>query len=68
MEDTFYQSLVEGRTPVHVRCRDGYELPYAVVKDVGTYVILFETAAGTELVFKHAIISIHLVPPQAPKA
>ncbi len=68
MEDTFYQSLVEGRTPVHVRCRDGYELPYAVVKDVGTYVILLETAAGTELVFKHAIISIHLVPPQAPKA
>lgn len=68
MEETFYQSLVDGQTPVHLRCRDGYELPHATVKDVGTYTLLIETAVGTELVYKHAIISIRVLPRQGPEA
>ncbi len=61
MEDSFYQGLVDARTPVHLRCRDGYEIPHAVLKDVGTYTLLVETRGGTELIFKHAIISIRLL-------
>ncbi len=68
MEETFYQSLVEAQTPVHLRCRDGYELLRAVVKDISTYTMLVETPKGTELVFKHAIISIRILPAQAPEA
>ncbi len=68
MEETFYQSLVEAKTPVHLRCRDGYELPRAVVKDISTYTMLVETPKGTELVFKHAIISIRILPAQVPEA
>jgi sRNA-binding regulator protein Hfq len=68
MEEAFYQPLVEGRTPVHLRCRDGYELPRAVIKEAGTYSLLLETPAGTELVFKHAVISIRVLPPQTPEA
>ncbi len=68
MEETFYQSLVEAKTPVHLRCRDGYELPRAVVKDISTYTMLVETPKGTELIFKHAIISIRILPVQAPEA
>jgi sRNA-binding regulator protein Hfq len=62
MEDTFYQGLVEEQTPVHLRCRDGYEIPHAVLRDVGTYTLLVEARGGTELVYKHAIISIRLLP------
>ena len=61
MEDSFYQGLVEARTPVHLRCRDGYEIPHAILRDVGTYTLLVDTRGGTELVFKHAIISIRLL-------
>jgi sRNA-binding regulator protein Hfq len=61
MEDSFYQGLVEARTPVHLRCRDGYEIPHATLRDVGTYTLLVDTRGGTELVFKHAIISIRLL-------
>lgn len=68
MEDTFYQTLVEERTPVHLRCRDGYEIPRAILKDVGTYTLLVEAGGGTELVYKHAIISIRLLPTTAPEA
>jgi sRNA-binding regulator protein Hfq len=68
MEETFYQSLIDSRTPVHLRCRDGYELPRAVVKDVSTYAVLVETSKGSELIFKHAIISIHVLPAQVPEA
>lgn len=68
MEETFYQSLVDSRIPVHLRCRDGYELPRAVVKDISTYALLVETPKGTELVFKHAVISIRVLPAQVPEA
>jgi sRNA-binding regulator protein Hfq len=65
MEEALYRSLIERRTQVHLRCRDGYELPRAVIKEAGTYVILLETPGGTELVFKHAIISIRMPPTDA---
>jgi sRNA-binding regulator protein Hfq len=58
MEDSFYQALVAGQTPIQLRCRDGYEVPHAVLKDVGTYTLLLETPGGPELVYKHAVISI----------
>ncbi len=66
MEDSFYQALVAGQTPIHLRCRDGYEVPRAVLKDVGTYTLLLETSGGPELVYKHAVISIR--PLTAPAA
>ncbi len=68
MEETFYQSLVDSGTQVHLSCRDGYELPRAVVKDVSTYALLVETPKGTELIFKHAVISIRVPPGQLPEA
>jgi RNA chaperone Hfq len=58
VEDEFFQPLIEARTPVHVRCRDGYEIPRAVLREVGTYTLLVEADGATELVYKHAIISI----------
>ncbi len=58
MEDEFLRQLVAAGTPVHIRCRDGYEIPEAVVRDFGTYSLLVEHAAGRELVFKHGIIAI----------
>ena len=61
VEDEFFQPLIEGRTPVHVRCRDGYEMPHAVLREVGTYTLLVEADGATELVYKHAIISIRPV-------
>lgn len=57
-EDGFYLALLEARTPVHIRCRDGYEIPHAVLRDVGTDTLLVEAGGGTELLYKHAIISI----------
>jgi sRNA-binding regulator protein Hfq len=62
VEDAFYRSLVSDRTPVHLRCRDGYEVPRAIVRDAGTYALLVETPGGLELFFKHAIISIRVLP------
>jgi hypothetical protein len=67
VEDAFYRSLVGERTPVHLRCRDGYEVPHAIVRDTGTYALLVETEDGLELFFKHAIISIRVLP-KAPQA
>jgi sRNA-binding regulator protein Hfq len=58
MEDDYLRSLVSTSTPVHIRCRDGYEIPEAVIRDVGTYSVLVESDAGRELVFKHGILSI----------
>ncbi|HLN12946.1 MAG TPA: RNA chaperone Hfq [bacterium] len=58
MEDAFYQSLIANRTPVHVRCVDGYEVARAVLRDVGTYSLLLDVQGATELVYKHAILSI----------
>ena len=58
MEDVFYQSLIANGTPVHVRCVDGYELVRAVLRDIGTYSVLLDVQGATELVYKHAILSI----------
>jgi sRNA-binding regulator protein Hfq len=58
MEDDFFRHLVATGIPVHIRCRDGYEILEAVLKDFGTYSLLVETDAGRELVFKHGIIAI----------
>jgi sRNA-binding regulator protein Hfq len=58
VEDEFYLPLIEARTPLHIRCRDGYEVTNAILRDVGTYTLLVEAGGGTELVYKHAIISI----------
>jgi host factor-I protein len=58
VEEEFFQPLIEGQTPVHIRCRDGYEVPRAVLREIGTYTLLVEADGGTELVYKHAIISI----------
>ncbi len=68
VEDGFYRSLVVERTPVHLRCRDGYEVPRAIVRDAGTYALLVETPDGLELFFKHAIISIRILPTPAAQA
>ena len=66
IEEVLYQSLIANRTPVHVRCRDGYELRRAVLKDVGTESVLLEVDGDTELVYKHAILSIR--PLMGPRA
>lgn len=58
VEDNFYRRLVATAAPVHIRCRDGYEIPAAVVKEYGTYSLLVEVTGVPELVFKHAIIAI----------
>jgi sRNA-binding regulator protein Hfq len=68
MEEAFYQGLVAGQTPIQVRCRDGYEVPRAVLKDVGTYTLLLETTGGPELVYKHAVISIRPLTAPSPQA
>jgi len=61
IEDEYFAPLIERRTPVHVRCRDGYELSHAIVRDVGTYTLVVEIDGTTELLYKHAIISIRPV-------
>lgn len=58
MEDDFFRHLVATRVPVHIRCREGYEIQGGIVKDFGTYSLLVETGSGKELVFKHGILSI----------
>lgn len=58
MEDDFFRHLVATGIPVHIRCRDGYEILEGILKDFGTYSLLVETDAGRELVFKHGIIAI----------
>jgi len=68
VEDGFYRSLIVERMPVHLRCRDGYEVAGAIVRDAGTYALLVETAHGLELFFKHAIISIRVLSKPAAQA
>lgn len=67
MEDNFYRRLVATGAPVHIRCRDGYEIPAAVVKDFGTYSLLVEVSGIQELVFKHGIIAIRPYGPLPPE-
>ncbi|HEX9247766.1 MAG TPA: hypothetical protein VGA35_16535 [bacterium] len=57
-EEGFYLALLEARTPVHIRCRDGYEIAHAVLRDVGPDTLLVDAGGGTELLYKHAVISI----------
>ena len=65
LEDGFYASLVKARTPVHIRCRDGYEVVQAVLRDVGPSALLVEAGGATELLYKHAIISVRPLAPSA---
>lgn len=58
MEDEYYHALQTAQTRLHIRCRDGYEIFDAVLKDFGTFSLLVQTLEGEELLFKHAIISI----------
>ncbi|HEU4797483.1 MAG TPA: hypothetical protein VFT63_01065, partial [bacterium] len=51
MEDDFFRHLVATGIPVHIRCRDGYEILEGILKDFGTYSLLVETDSGRELVF-----------------
>lgn len=67
IEDSFYRRLVTTGAPVHIRCRDGYEIPAAVVKDFGTYSLLVEASGIQELVFKHGIIAIRPYGPLPPE-
>ncbi|MDR7486647.1 MAG: hypothetical protein QN187_15120 [Armatimonadota bacterium] len=69
MEDAFYRRLVSAGVPVHIRCRDGYEIPTAIVRDFGTYSLMVEVNGVVELVFKHGIIAIRPygpLPPETP--
>jgi len=68
MEDAFYQPLIANHTPVHIRCQDGYEIPSAVLREAGTYSLLFEADGGVELVYKHAIVSIRPLTDRSAKA
>jgi len=68
MEDGFYQPLIANHTPVHVRCQDGYEIPRAVLREAGTYSLLFEANGSLELVYKHAIVSIRPLADHSAKA
>ena len=69
LEDDFYRRLIHSGVAVHIRCRDGYEIPEAVVRDFGTYSLLVQARGVEELIFKHAIISIRpraLLPREVP--
>jgi sRNA-binding regulator protein Hfq len=63
VEDAFYRRLVLSAAPVHIRCRDGYEIPSAIVREYGTYSLIVEVNGVQELLFKHGIIAIR---PHAP--
>jgi len=66
VEDAFYRRLVAAGAPVYIRCRDGYEIPSAVVRDYGTYSLMVEVNGIQELVFKHGIIAIRPYGPLPP--
>jgi sRNA-binding regulator protein Hfq len=68
VEDAFYRRLVATGAPVYIRCRDGYEIPTAIVRDFGTYSLLIEVNGMQELVFKHGIIAIRLHGPLPPES
>jgi sRNA-binding regulator protein Hfq len=67
IEDAFYRRLVNAGSPVHIRCRDGYEIPAGVVREYGTYSLLIEADGVQELVFKHGIIAIRPHGPLPPE-
>ena len=67
LEDQFYRRLAVTGVKVHIRCRDGHEIPTAVVKDFGPYSLLIEADGLTQLVFKHAIIAIRPYGPLPPE-
>ncbi len=67
LEDQFYRRLAVTAAKVHIRCRDGHEIPTAVVKDFGPYSLLVEADGVTQLVFKHAIIAIRPYGPLPPE-
>jgi sRNA-binding regulator protein Hfq len=58
MEDEYFRQLVDRRIPVDITCRDGYQIAGGFMLDYGTYSVMVQSAAGRELLFKHAIISI----------
>jgi sRNA-binding regulator protein Hfq len=66
-EDSFYRRLVATGVAVHIRCRDGYEIPAAMIKDFGTYALMVEVNGIQEMVFKHGIISIRPYGPLPPE-
>lgn len=68
VEDAFYRRLVTTGVPVHIRCRDGYEIPTATIRDFGTYSLMVEVNGVMELVFKHGIISIRPYGPLPPES
>ena len=68
MEDAFYRRLVSVGAPVYIRCRDGYEIPSAVVREYGTYCLMVEVNGIHELVFKHGIIAIRPYSPLPPES
>lgn len=68
MEDAFYRRLVSVGAPVYIRCRDGYEIPSAIVRDYGTYCLMVEVNGIHELVFKHGIIAIRPYSPLPPES
>lgn len=67
VEDAFYRRLVAAGAPVYIRCRDGYEIPSAIVRDYGTYSLMVEVNGVQELVFKHGIIAIRPYGPLPPE-
>ncbi len=67
VEDAFYRRLVAAAAPVYIRCRDGYEIPSAIVTDFGTYSLLIENNGTQELLFKHGIIAIRPYGPLPPE-
>ncbi|MGH2376233.1 MAG: hypothetical protein ACRDIC_22550 [bacterium] len=67
VEDAFYRRLVAAAAPVYIRCRDGYEIPSAIVRDFGTYSLLIENNGTQELLFKHGIIAIRPYGPLPPE-
>ncbi len=68
VEDAFYRRLVLTAAPVYIRCRDGYEIPSAIVRDFGTYSLMVEVNGIQELVFKHGIIAIRPYGPLPPES
>jgi hypothetical protein len=50
--------LAAEHTPVRVRCRDGYEIPNAVIRRMSVAMILVETSEGLEWLGTAAILSI----------
>ena len=60
-EEAVYRSFLSGRTPVHLRCRDGYEVRWAVLRNADANVLLMDTLEGLELFHKRNILSIATV-------